>query len=201
VRRDRHALRSDGAGLRQRRLPLGRKLFAFSPAALASTSLADGGSPVALRADLQFTNAQAAKYESEWDTSGRFFGDYVYEDLAFDADGDLWVTAAAGGTHVILEFSEAQLEGLLHEDQLGPVVTLLPPGNQTGLAFGGWGALAFDADGNLWAGSSGSLPNLFRFAPASLINGGSPDLSLSVPMNPSVSLAFSPIPSDLPLRP
>jgi hypothetical protein len=43
-------------------------------------------------------------------------------------------------------------------------------------------------------------PDLYRFSPASLADGGLPDITLIVPGDPSLSLVFDPIPSGLPLR-
>jgi len=130
---------------------------------------------------------------------------YVFNDLAFDAAGNLWTSIydyqANPATHEIVEFTQAQLQNLDTDEDPTPAFTIHETAAQQ-QAFLGWVALAFDVDGNLWAGSqSGAGPNLFRFSPASLAKDGLPDITLTVPGDPSISLAFSPIPAGLPIQP
>jgi hypothetical protein len=146
--------------------------------------------------------------------------------LAFDSAGSLWLSTngsnfSPGMCHLIA-YSRAQLLNAKNDSMPAPVRDLIFDSPTV------WcGALAFDADGNLWvgtasdwndAGQPGSLedssdwdagaPNLFRLPAASLaLDAGpdptlvAPDISVAVPGFPDSSLAFSPIPSGLPIQP
>jgi len=129
---------------------------------------------------------------------------YVYGYLAFDSFGNLWVTVdnrqADPEVHQIVELSQTQFANLAVDDEPIPVFTINETPEQQAENFPGWGAIAFDSAGNLWAGASGPQPNLFRFSPASLADGGLPDIAIGVPTDASLSLAFDPIPPGLPLQ-
>lgn len=71
--------------------------------------------------------------------------------VAFDADGNLWVTG--GTSNTIVEFTADQLTGASGATPLTPAVTLADDGS--GAAISDPDGLAFDADGNLWVANSG----------------------------------------------
>jgi hypothetical protein len=140
-----------------------------------------------------------------FDGGGRgYYLHYSYNYLAFDRSGNLWATVDNGQgdlEHQIVEFSKAQLQSLATDKTPTPVLTVTETSFQRGHTFLGWEALAFDTDGNLWSGASMFEPNLYRFSPASLADGGLPDITLEVSGDPSISLIFDPIPPGLPLLP
>jgi len=153
-------------------------------------------------ADLLLTNSDALTYDAG--ARGGYYTHYTYNYLAFDRSGDLWATVYNAQGNIeqqIVEFSAAQLANLATDSTPTPVLTVTESSFQQGHAFLGWQAIAFDAEGNLWAGASMFMPNLYRFSPGSLAHGGLPDITLTVPGDPSLSLAFDPIPPGLPLRP
>jgi hypothetical protein len=171
----------------------GYSVAGYSPATQLAIMGGDAGSPPA---DLVLTTPQALAYDG-----GQGFGsDYNFNYLAFDRSGNLWADVDSDIKHQIVEFSKAQLQNLSTDKTPTPVLTVTETPFQSGHVFLGWGALAFDADGNLWAGASMFNPDLYRFSPASLADGGLPDITLIVPGDPSLSLVFDPIPSGLPLR-
>ena len=126
----------------------------------------------------------------------------TYDLLAFDVGGNLWVTGSVSLlSGRLLEYSAAQLDNLARDHEPRPAFYTYGSPN------GGFSAqtVAFDRDGEIWIGGGAVAPdggpNLLRFNPGTLLDGGTPDVSLSVPGDTSVSLAFSPIPSGLPIQP
>jgi hypothetical protein len=176
----------------------GYSVIAYSPATQLAVLAGDAGSPAA---DLLITTPQALAF----DGGGRgYYLHYSYNYLAFDRSGNLWATVDNGQgdlEHQIVEFSKAQLQSLATDKTPTPVLTVTETSFQRGHTFLGWEALAFDTDGNLWSGASMFEPNLYRFSPASLADGGLPDITLEVSGDPSISLIFDPIPPGLPLLP
>jgi hypothetical protein len=176
----------------------GYSVLAYSPATQSTILAGDAGTPPA---DLVLTTAPALAF----DAGGRgYYLHYNYNYLAFDRSGDLWASvdnSEGDLEHQIVEFSKAQLQDLATNQTPTPVLTVTETSVQRGHTFLGWEALAFDADGNLWAGASMFKPDLYRFSPASLADGGLPDITLVLPGDPSLSLVFNPIPPGLPLQP
>jgi len=125
--------------------------------------------------------------------------------LAFDSAGNLWAKVETTDTSVsaslVFEFSKTQLENLPEDPAPRPLSTLSADGDWDG-GHVYLGAIAFDAEGNLWAGAeNGAGSFLYRFPAATLVEGGAPDLQVSVPGRSYLSLAFSPIPPGLPIYP
>ena len=171
-------------------------VIAYSPSTLAAAVTVDGGiSQSSVSADFQITNANdIADLQASQPAS------FAYRFLAFDAEGDLWVTienTEAGGVNEIAEYSAAELGALDGNDEPAPVsVVTVKVANSVV-----WGPLAFDSAGSLWAGVEGGQPNLYRFSKSDLTPGSNPDLSLVVPGGSAASLAFDPIPNGLPIQP
>jgi hypothetical protein len=117
--------------------------------------------------------------------------------VAFDAQGDLWVSGSQNGfgfSSQIQEFTPAQLQALNGDSEPSPTL-IITKGSGSNTVI--WKSLAFDANGDLWTGASQANPNLWGISVA----GTRPDINLTVPGDPSVSLAFSPIPAGLPIQP
>ncbi len=136
-----------------------------------------------------------------------------YFDLAFDANGNLWASTRYPSASDIVAYSRSELENA--------AINVHPPASAYFriARYEGAGPIAFDQDGKLWVGfldPDEGVPTLYRYSVASLpMDGGSPsdnfqpDLAVTVPSNPAASLAFnvaaslafSPIPSGLPIQP
>lgn len=107
--------------------------------------------------------------------------------LAFDKDGNLWVSN--NGLNNLVKFTPEQLSS---SGTPVPAVTL------SGLS--GPGGLAFDAGGNLWVSNSSST--VVKFAAATLATTGSPTPEVVLGGLAGIDLgflAFNPPPSTLPL--
>jgi len=179
-------------------------ILAYHTATLAQATTQSGGNSH-VPPDLVLTTSLAAGVESD----GGLFNQYVFQWLAFDSSGDLWVTVQNyldGGTPEaqIVEYSADQLSNLGGNSTPTPVFTI----NQTsaeGASFPGWSGIAFDATGNLWGGAHLAAPNLFRFPFASLSTNGTPDVIITAQGDTTASraftLAFDPIPKGLPIKP
>jgi hypothetical protein len=154
--------------------------------------------------DLVLTNAQAAGVESD----GGLYNQFVYQYLAFDSSGDLWVTVQnylnGPVTSQILEFSPTQLSALATNSQPTPIFTINETSEQTAKSFPGWTSIAFDAKGNLWGGAHLAAPNLYRFPSLNLTTSGAPDFIITalddVTMSLDFNLVFDPIPTNLPIN-
>ncbi|MDA4132678.1 MAG: hypothetical protein OK454_06085 [Thaumarchaeota archaeon] len=134
---------------------------------------------------------------------------FTFLKIAFDGAGNLWATVLISGDELeygVVVYSRSQLETAAI-DEPSPTLVLSIKGYQV------W-SLAFDQDGNLWTGAypipfpfgdDAGPPHLYRFSRTDLeiIDGGlrKPDVILTLPVEPSESLAFSPIPSNLPIQP
>ncbi len=137
--------------------------------------------------------------------------DNRYDYLAFDSAGDLWVIASSLDQRrdvQLLEFTQAQLEDLARNPTPTPPVAVPLPSNSLLSDAGLPGPLAFDSAGNLWLygypafqtlGEEADAGILLRFA-AGTEASDRPDRVFVRP-GPWPSLAFSPIPSGLPIRP
>jgi hypothetical protein len=159
-------------------------LLAYSPATLMAAT--DGG-----RGDF----ALLAPCNRNLPDAGECDGQPGFGPIAFDADGNLWVlNTPTPGEYWVMEYSRAQLQNLASEDQPQPNKRI-----DYGAEAPAWEALAFDSDGNLWLASDASY--LARFAPATLLDGGPPDVTIDMPAGLFPSMAFSPIPAGLPIRP
>jgi sugar lactone lactonase YvrE len=102
--------------------------------------------------------------------------------LAFDANGDLWVSSGAGATPSLLEYTPSQLTS-----SGSPAPTIVVTSPQIILPAG----LAFDHAGNLWvADVNGTVESL---SPTALSAGGSQTASvvITVPV-PSLSVPTMP---------
>ncbi len=177
-------------------------LLAFSPATLLEATDEGTGPPP----DLRITTPCLA-LEFDAGTLECSPGAGVFSSLAFDADGALWTsTYASPGGFEVAAYSRAQLQNGRVDDQPAPARTILF--DESFIP----GALAFDANRALWVGGApnfyfdAGVPNLRRFPVEELaLDGGStrvaPDINITVPADPSLSLAFSPIPPGLPIQP
>jgi hypothetical protein len=172
----------------------------YKTATLALALTATGGSAIMPLPDayLSTTASEAAAANGSPGTSPTF------EYLAFDAEGNLWVSGAhsstAGYTDYIAEYAASALSTLGANTTPAPVVTLHEDSAQAA-NFVSFGALAFDSSGNLWLGGG---TELFRYPAASLTASGSGlyDVTISnIPFLTGYALAFNPIPSGLALRP
>jgi hypothetical protein len=140
-----------------------------------------------------------------------------YAALAFDAKGDLWVTLLASydstdatdsvnftvNADSIVEYTASQLTTL--SSSTTPAV-LLGESTSDGANDVQWGAIAFDASGNLWLGANLSgVAGVERFPAANIVPGGSglADVTIDDPTvfeGFTLSLAFNPIPAGLPIN-
>ncbi len=169
-------------------------ILAYHTATLAQAITGVGGNSL-VPPDLVLTNPQAANVESD----GGLYNNYVYQYLAFDGSGNLWVTVQnylnGPVTSQIIEFSAPQLGKLATNGQPAPIFTINQPSDQ-GASFSGWSAIAFDSTGNLWAGAHLAAPNLYRYPAGSLTGNGTPDIEITAlgdtDMNRSFTLAFDP---------
>jgi len=178
-------------------------LLAFSPS--TRTGLNDGGfDGTGPLADFHITTPCMAEDYDGGASQCEGAADLSIIDLAFDSAGTLWASTASMGAFHLFAYSRAQLQNAQNNDQPRPVRDLVEPPYAL--------ALAFDADGNLWVGAvsdwDAGEPNLLRLPRGSLaLDAGSPsdlvapDISIAVPGSPYWSLAFSPIPSGLPIQP
>ena len=104
------------------------------------------------KADLYLTTACYAQQVD----SGQVCVDsgYSFNYVAFDAQGNLWVSGTANGfgfTSQIQEYSPAQLQALDGDSE--PVAALsISKGSGANTVI--WKTLAFDANGDLWTGAS-----------------------------------------------
>jgi len=188
----------------------GTGLQAFSPS--TRTGLNDGGlDGTGPLADLYLTTSCG---DGGTDCVDNFLN------LAFDTAGTLWAwttvsTGSSPGVYHLMAYNRAQLQNASNDHVPQPVrdiVFSFP--NQPYFA----GALAFDADGDLWVGSipvsDGGATTLFRLPRETLaLDAGShptpaaPDVSINAPgpdwrnAPQGFSLAFSPIPPGLPIQP
>jgi hypothetical protein len=178
-------------------------VLAYHTATLAKAATGGAGNSL-VPPDLVLTNAQAAGVEAD----GGLYNQFVYQYLAFDSSGDLWVTVQnylnGPATSQILEFSATQLGALATNGQPTPIFTINETTAQTAKSFPGWTSIAFDAKGNLWGGAHLSAPNLYRFPAANLTTSGAPDIIITalddVDMSLDFNLVFDPIPSGLPIN-
>jgi hypothetical protein len=172
-------------------------VLAYSPQALAV--FMDAGTAVP---DHVLTTMEAQDFDAG---SSRYFAQYVFLDPAFDTAGNLWIGVddSEGNPvqHEIVEFSKAQLTNLDTQPTPAPVRIIDETQQQHSQSLVGWGALAFDAQGNLWAGASQTSPNLWRY-PAATLSSANPnaDIAITLPGDPSTSLGFAPTPAGLPLH-
>lgn len=82
--------------------------------------------------------------------------------ISFDADGNLWV----GEEESFVKFAAERLLADITDEEADVVIVAMDPVGPT-ISLGGASGLAFDADGNLWAGYDG--PNVVaRFTPDEL---------------------------------
>jgi len=174
----------------------GSALLAYAPSTLMTATVAnDGGTPPA---DFLITVYCNDPVDGGF---GCEDGNVSYGSVAFDVEGDLWVTGNVSLlSDQLMEYSKAQLDNLDKDDEPWPAFWTYASSNEDV----GAGTLAFDGDGELWIGRGvfdGDGGNLLRFDPGTLFDGGPPDVGLTVPGDPSVSLAFSPIPAGLPIQP
>ncbi|HEX3617434.1 MAG TPA: Ig-like domain repeat protein [Solirubrobacteraceae bacterium] len=111
--------------------------------------------------------------------------------LSFDASGDLWVANADGDT--VVEYSGSQLAALAATATPTPAVTLsddptgVPDGNGTD-TISQPDALAFDAAGDLWVGSSAS-DLVVEFTPA-VLSTGAPAATVAREVSGPTTIAF-----------
>jgi hypothetical protein len=170
-------------------------ILAFGPERI--DALADGGDDAGIDADLVLTTPEAIAWISSSRDAGPY-GGYRFKYLAFDSSGDLWATVQSDGdtpAYQIVEFSSLDVAQLDAMPTPTPVLVVQAPPDLLDGGFAGWGAITFDNMGNLWVGSRGDGPNLFRGAPGAWTDGGgSFDIELTVPANPSLSLLFVPGP-------
>jgi len=168
-------------------------VIAYSPGSLAS--LPQVPAIATRRADLYLTTGCYAQ-QADSGQGCEDFG-YSFNYVAFDAQGDLWVSGSQNGfgfSSQIQEFTPAQLQALNGDSEPSPTL-IITKGSGSNTVI--WKSLAFDANGDLWTGASQANPNLWGISVA----GTRPDINLTVPGDPSVSLAFSPIPAGLPIQP
>jgi hypothetical protein len=172
----------------------------YKTATLAAALTATGGSAVMPLPDAYLSTAasEAAAANGSPGTSPTF------EYVAFDAEGNLWVSGAhdstASYTDSIAEYAASALTALGTNTTPAPLVTLHEDSAQAA-NFVSFGALAFDSNANLWLGGG---TELFRYPVASLAASGSGlyDVTISnIPFLTGYSLAFNPIPSGVPIRP
>ncbi len=173
-------------------------VLAYAPSTLMAAAVAnDGGTPHA-----DFLITVYCNDPVDGGAGGCEGGNVAYGMLAFDAQGNLWVTSSVSLlSGQLMESSKAQRDSLGKNDEPWPAFWTYGTPNEAIWAH----TLAFDSDGELWIGRGvffgGDGGNLLRFNVGTLLDGGPPDARLNVPGDPSVSLAFSPIPSGLPIQP
>jgi hypothetical protein len=177
-------------------------IVAFLPATLQSAMMHDfpDSGPAG---DFLISNQAAWAYEMDAGMgTGQPYAGFRYQFLAFDASGNLWVTAMDQSRLVpeILEFSGEQLSQLQEDPTPEPIVTIVPSAALIASGLSAWGALAFDTSGNLWVGAAAtSGPNLFRFPAGGLSAAAQPDVAVRTPSDPSLSLVFDPPSAGTPL--
>ena len=185
-----------------------QSVVAFKASTLAGWS-ATGSSAVA---DQQVTNTAAEKYLAKPDSVEA--PENVYASLAFDASGDLWIAvnyepsdSHAPNRGQIIELTPAQLGALSTDDTPTPNFTITWPNSASQ---GGYGPLAFDTSGDLWAAyydGTSSTGNLCRYPAANIGSGGSGALDVTINWVEgagtaiATTLAFNPIPAGLPIQP
>ncbi len=101
--------------------------------------------------------------------------------IAFDANGNLWVTNVAMGANTVVEFSASQI---LTDGSPAPAVTIGSAGGSLDQPFG----IAFDAGGNLWIGNDDGQSTVVEFTPAQLAASGTPAPAVTVTPTPAVFL-------------
>jgi hypothetical protein len=173
-------------------------VLAFSPATLAlagqSSPAPDAGGPLA-----DFTLSAVKPYQGNGQTYGCA---QAFRALAFDTQGNLWVTTVCRGGYpdqvAVVEYLAtdiAQLKLSAGDEPVGELLII-----ENAYAYGTFGAIAFDSDGNIWIGAFEATPNLFRFPPEGVLPHGKPDITLTVSIDPSFSLVFDPPSPGLPIR-
>jgi hypothetical protein len=177
----------------------GYSVLEYSPATLSAAEVPDGGraSPVA---DAYLSTA-ASETAALSQGGGPAAPSFAY--VAFDESGNLWVSGSSYGSQpnsdYVAEYAASDLGQLASNNTPAPLVVLLETAQQAA-NFADFGAIAFDATGNLWVGSNADL---FRFPASSFVpTGGAYDVAITgLPALTNRSLAFNPIPAGLPIRP
>jgi sugar lactone lactonase YvrE len=141
---------------------------------------------------LEFTTAQLAQGGSpspatSLSTAGLNGSDYSYvpQELSFDPQGNVWVSAAIGtrgpsaseDSLPDMEVAEFAVADLAASGAPTPVTTL----KQIGFFPGGYGpGLAFDTAGNLWTANTNIPSSLTEFAGGTLVPGSNPAPAITI---------------------
>ncbi len=156
--------------------------------------------------DMEITTSGALKYFAKPDTVNP--PDSTYQSLAFDGSGNLWIAvnyepsdSKAPNRGQILEIAKLDLGSLSTNDTPTPTSTITWSSSPSQ---GGYGPLAFDASGNLWAtyyDGTSTMGNLVRYPGAS----GPSDVTINwvegAAIAVATTLAFNPIPAFTPINP
>lgn len=197
--RDPHGLAVDAAGSLW--VANGGSLLAYKATTLAAATNANVG-PVP---DAVITTPENQANLNALAASPTVYPNAIFTQLAFDSLGNLWVTGlrqdtATSATSVIWRYAAADLAGAATAHLPAPALVLERSADQTTTKTA-FGALAFDATGNLWVGAYSTGPNLLRYPASALASGGAPDIELRAPVaSVGASLAFTPAPAGLPIR-
>jgi sugar lactone lactonase YvrE len=114
--------------------------------------------------------------------------------IAFDANGNLWVTNGNYGLNTVVAFSPGQLAS---SGTPTPVVTL--SANSGSLAYPA--GIAFDASGDMWVANYNGN-SLVEFTPSQLVTSGNPTPTVTVTgssLSGPFGLAFDPHATGLPI--
>ncbi|SRR5579863_135440 len=101
--------------------------------------------------------------------------------LAFDANGNLWVTNVAMGANTVVEYSASQI---LTDGSPIPAVTIGSASGSLNQPFG----IAFDAGGNLWIGNDDGQSTVVEFTASQLAQSGTPVPVVTITPAPAVFL-------------
>ena len=156
--------------------------------------------------DMEITTSGALSYFAKPDKVSP--PETTYQSLAFDGAGNLWIgfnyepsDSKAPNRGQILEIAKADLGSLSTNDTPTPTSTITWPSSASQ---GGYGPLAFDASGNLWAtywDGTSKKGNLVRYPGASGTSDVTIDWVESAGSGVATTLAFNPIPAGLPINP